>query len=188
MTNQEPQVLLARRATFSSGLRLARGDWDDEQNFAVWGKRSRPHGWNYALNVFYAGQVAVEDGMIVNLDELKPLLARLTAPLDGCWLNGSEYLGGEVPTLEHLSRALWERLPPRLGAGARAKMRLSEGSRRWCDVSDTSMKVTTTYEFAAAHRLHAPRKSQDENTTLYGKCNNLLGHGHNYVLEVTVEG
>ncbi len=44
------------------------------------------------------------------------------------------------------------------------------------------------YSFSAAHRLHNEALSDDENQRLYGKCNNRYGHGHNYVLEVTVSG
>jgi 6-pyruvoyltetrahydropterin/6-carboxytetrahydropterin synthase len=36
--------------------------------------------------------------------------------------------------------------------------------------------------------LHSPRLSEEENWRTYGKCNNPYGHGHNYVLEVTVAG
>jgi 6-pyruvoyltetrahydropterin/6-carboxytetrahydropterin synthase len=194
--DEELEVLLARRAFFSCGLQLARDDWDAARNEEMWGKRSRMHGANYTLDVFYRGRAAREDGMIVNLDELKPLLANLCGPLDGAFLNDSEYLRGEVPTLEHLSRALWQRLPLLLGAGSLARLRLREGTRRWCEINrkggedsqNSTMKVTTTYEFAAAHRLHAPLKSEDENSALYGKCNNPRGHGHNYGLEVSVEG
>ncbi len=186
-------MLISRRAFFSCGLRLERPEWSARRNLEVWGKRSRPHGWNYTLEVFYQGRIAGSDGMIVNLDELKPMLARLVEPLDNADLNQSQYLNGLVPTLENLSRALWEQLPARLGGGVLARIRLREGTRRWCEVSGQpnqaqAMKVTTTYEFAAAHRLHAPQKSQPENTALYGKCNNPRGHGHNYGLEVTVEG
>jgi len=49
-------------------------------------------------------------------------------------------------------------------------------------------RVTRLYRFSASHRLHSARFSEDENTRLYGKCNNPFGHGHNYVLEVTAEG
>jgi 6-pyruvoyltetrahydropterin/6-carboxytetrahydropterin synthase len=42
--------------------------------------------------------------------------------------------------------------------------------------------------FEAAHRLHNPGRDEAWNRATYGKCNNLYGHGHNYVLEVTVEG
>ena len=46
--------------------------------------------------------------------------------------------------------------------------------------------ITRTYEFAASHRLHVPSLSPEENVRLFGKCNHPHGHGHNYVLEVTV--
>ncbi|HTM51118.1 MAG TPA: 6-carboxytetrahydropterin synthase [Bryobacteraceae bacterium] len=48
--------------------------------------------------------------------------------------------------------------------------------------------VTRRYEFPASHRLHAPGLSDEENRRLYGKCNNPFGHGHNYVLEISVRG
>ena len=44
------------------------------------------------------------------------------------------------------------------------------------------------YRFAASHRLHSPHLSEEENCRVFGKCNNPYGHGHNYVLEVTLEG
>jgi 6-pyruvoyltetrahydropterin/6-carboxytetrahydropterin synthase len=48
--------------------------------------------------------------------------------------------------------------------------------------------LTRRYTFSAAHRLHNPELSPDENAATYGKCNNPYGHGHNYALEVTVSG
>lgn len=48
--------------------------------------------------------------------------------------------------------------------------------------------VTRLYRFSASHRLHISQLTEDENTRLYGKCNNPFGHGHNYVVEVTAEG
>ncbi|HXG34724.1 MAG TPA: 6-carboxytetrahydropterin synthase [Bryobacteraceae bacterium] len=50
------------------------------------------------------------------------------------------------------------------------------------------LQVTRRYRFAAAHRLHAAAFSEQENQALYGKCNNPNGHGHDYVLEVSVTG
>ena len=44
------------------------------------------------------------------------------------------------------------------------------------------------YRFSASHRLHSDEMSEEENRATYGKCNNPYGHGHNYVLEVTVSG
>ena len=44
------------------------------------------------------------------------------------------------------------------------------------------------YRFAASHRLHSARLSEDENCRVYGKCNNPFGHGHNYTVEVRFSG
>ena len=48
--------------------------------------------------------------------------------------------------------------------------------------------VTRRLRFNAAHRVHNAALSDEENTALFGKCNNPNWHGHNYVLEVSVEG
>jgi 6-pyruvoyltetrahydropterin/6-carboxytetrahydropterin synthase len=49
-------------------------------------------------------------------------------------------------------------------------------------------RVTRRYRFAASHRLHVPQFSDEENQRLFGKCNNPYGHGHDYLVEVTVGG
>lgn len=46
--------------------------------------------------------------------------------------------------------------------------------------------LTQQFEFSAAHRLHCDEFSEAENQQIFGKCNNPEGHGHNYVVEVTV--
>jgi 6-pyruvoyltetrahydropterin/6-carboxytetrahydropterin synthase len=48
--------------------------------------------------------------------------------------------------------------------------------------------LSRRYRFAASHRLHNELLSAQENERIYGKCNNPYGHGHNYVLEVTLRG
>ena len=44
------------------------------------------------------------------------------------------------------------------------------------------------YHFSASHRLHSAALSEEENWRVFGKCNNLYGHGHNYTLEVHFSG
>jgi 6-pyruvoyltetrahydropterin/6-carboxytetrahydropterin synthase len=46
--------------------------------------------------------------------------------------------------------------------------------------------LTQQFEFSAAHRLHNPDLSDEKNRDLFGKCNNPHGHGHNYLVDVTV--
>jgi len=48
--------------------------------------------------------------------------------------------------------------------------------------------ITRRYRFCAAHRLHTDQLSAEENWATFGKCNNPNGHGHNYVVFVSVKG
>lgn len=50
------------------------------------------------------------------------------------------------------------------------------------------IRITRKLEFSASHLYHNPGFSPEENQRIFGKCNNPHGHGHNYVLEVTVAG
>ena len=50
------------------------------------------------------------------------------------------------------------------------------------------MIVTAKLGFSAAHRLHNPARDAEWNRRVYDKCDNAGGHGHNYVMEVSVRG
>lgn len=50
------------------------------------------------------------------------------------------------------------------------------------------VSLTKRYRFSASHRLHNEALSAEENARLFGKCNSPYGHGHNYMVEVTVRG
>ena len=177
---------------FSAGLELKRSDWSDVQNRAVYGRDILPHGHDYIVTVFYAGTPREEDGMIVNLTDIKPVLAKILGPIDGTFLNDGTNFQNAAPTIENLVQFLWRQMPVQLENATLLRLCLQETSRVWIELNNYSanhaMKLTRKYEFAAAHRLHAPTLSEDENTARYGKCNNPRGHGHNYGLEVTIEG
>ena len=48
--------------------------------------------------------------------------------------------------------------------------------------------LSRRYCFSASHRLYTDDYSEARNREVYGKCANPFGHGHNYVVEVTVGG
>lgn len=50
------------------------------------------------------------------------------------------------------------------------------------------VSLTKRYHFSASHRLHNEKLSAAENARVFGKCNSPYGHGHNYIVEVTVRG
>ncbi|MCH8029377.1 MAG: 6-carboxytetrahydropterin synthase [Candidatus Dadabacteria bacterium] len=48
--------------------------------------------------------------------------------------------------------------------------------------------LTKQVTFAASHRYWNPNWTEEKNRRVFGKCTSPYGHGHNYVLEVTLQG
>jgi len=49
------------------------------------------------------------------------------------------------------------------------------------------LTLTQQFEFSAAHRLHCETYNEEKNRNTFGKCNNPNGHGHNYVVDVSLQ-
>ena len=182
-------------ATFSASHRYWLPELSPEENASRFGPCSLApgHGHNYELIVAMGGGLD-GDGMVLNLSDVKHAIRReVTGQLDFRFLNevwpdfDLERPGGRLPTTEALVLAIWQRLAPHLPLMG---LRLYETSTLWADVLDDSMEafLTIRSHFAAAHRLARPELSQDENEAIYGKCARPHGHGHNYLLDVTVRG
>jgi 6-pyruvoyltetrahydropterin/6-carboxytetrahydropterin synthase len=186
-------VYATRRFEFSAAHRYWRDDWSKEQNERAFGKCTSPygHGHNYTLDVTISGTPDPTTGMIINMTDLKSIVGELLEQFDHRHLNeDTPYFKELIPTTENIVRVLWRLLAPRIPAGAAlARLRLYEMSDLWAEYDGAEEAgFSRAYVFSAAHRLHAPALSDDENRALFGKCNNPNGHGHNYTLEVTVGG
>jgi 6-pyruvoyltetrahydropterin/6-carboxytetrahydropterin synthase len=190
-------VQLTRKTTFSALHRMALPGLSDDENERRFGRASRLHGHDYVLEVTVAGRVDPRHGMVVNIADLKPLLADVVSRLDGEFLTAEHpLLAGKLPGPEVVARVLWDgvrRGIAETGLAARldcVRMRQSRTMAAQAARGENGpvVTLTRTYEFAAAHRLHTDEIPEAENRELFGKCNNPAGHGHNYVLEVTVGG
>jgi 6-pyruvoyltetrahydropterin/6-carboxytetrahydropterin synthase len=151
------------------------------------------HGHNYELIVSMAGDLDA-DGMVLNLSEVKHAIrSEVTGQLDFRFLNEAwpefdvSSSEGCLPTTEALVRTIWHRLRSYLPITA---LRLYEQPGLWADYLGDSMDafLTIRTHFAAAHRLARPELSQEENEQIYGKCARPHGHGHNYLVDITVRG
>ena len=187
--------VITRRATFSASHRYWLPELDAAENARRFGPCSLApgHGHNYELIVAMGGGLD-GDGMVLNLSDVKHAIRReVTGQLDFRFLNAVwpdfdlERPEGRLPTTEALVLAIWQRLAPHLPLMG---LRLYETTNLWADVLDDSMEafLTIRTHFAAAHRLARPELSQLENEAIYGKCARPHGHGHNYLLDVTVRG
>lgn len=193
------RVRLTRRVTFSSGHRYWFADRTPEENRELFGLWASPynHGHNYVLDVTVDGEVEERTGMVVNIKTLDEVVRdRIVSQLDGKSLNDEvNFFQAHTSSVENLLRFVKESLSRSgvLPAGTNlVAIRVEETPLLYGEMTHLTgswkTSITRVYEFAAAHRLHSESLSQDENLDLFGKCNNPSGHGHNFVLEVTVEG
>jgi len=138
------------------------------------------------------------DGKSINdqvphFHNISPSLENIALYIASCLSNSGESSvirepsGGESDT--PITTINLRVLPPQVRL---ASLRLEEMPTLFVELNLDSeppaMTLTRSYEFAASHRLDSPHLSSQENLDLFGKCNNPAGHGHNYVLEVSVAG
>lgn len=116
-----PRLRVTRRVHFCAAHRLARDDWDTEENERVFGLCASPnwHGHNYELDVTVEGEVDPETGFVLDLKVLREIVeGTVVTDLDHRNLNlDVPWLAGVNPTTENLVIAIWERLAPALPEG-----------------------------------------------------------------------
>lgn len=140
------------------------------------------------LRATVAGEPDPVTGYLCNIAVLDDLLRRHAIPFAADALR----VRGWRMSAEHLLEHIWQRVvdatPPdaplvTLELCATPCLRYTIEREK-----PDMVLLTQQFEFSAAHRLHCPQLSDDENRRTFGKCNNPGGHGHNYLLEVTVAG
>ncbi|MDX2273689.1 MAG: 6-carboxytetrahydropterin synthase [Cyanobacteriota bacterium] len=179
-----------RRAQFAASHRYWIPEWSETENQGHFGAGARfpGHGHNYVLQVGLIGEVD-RLGMVRNLSDVKQVIRQQVlqdlnfAYLNEVWPEFQQAL----PTSEWIAHAIWHRLSPHLPL---VSLKLYEDPELWAEYRGESMKayLTVGSHFSAAHRLALDELSMAENTEIYGPCARVHGHGHNYMLEVTVEG
>lgn len=187
-----PRIRLTRRVSFSSGHRFWDASLSPDENRALYGKWSSPynHGHNYVLEVTASGEVNTTTGMVVNIKTIDDVLQQKVVQRFAQKSINDEVPGFErtPPGIENLLRFFQLELHELPEKTKLERLRLEETPTFYGELEGNKVTLTRIYEFAASHRLQQNAVSHDENLRLYGKCNNPHGHGHNYVLEVTVGG
>lgn len=114
-------LTISKTFEFCSSHTLAREDWNQEQNFKIYGKCSNPsgHGHNYKLEVTVSGAVDNETGMIFDASILDQIvqdyiikdLDHKNLNKDVDWLQNKF---GTPPTSEVIIESIWNRLEPEI--------------------------------------------------------------------------
>ncbi len=192
---QGRNCVITRRACFSASHRYWLPELSSTENLESFGlcATSPGHGHNYELIVSMNGGLDA-NGMVLNLSEVKHAISKeVTSQLDFQFLNEAwpefdiSKPQGCLPTTEALVLIIWNRLKTYLPL---VGIRLYEQAALWADYLGNEMEtfITIRTHFAAAHRLAREELSPEENTLIYGKCARPHGHGHNYLVDITVRG
>ena len=117
--------LLTKKMEFSASHRYWNPEWSEEKNFSVFGKSAGPHGHghNYNLEVSVEGEVDAETGMIINLYELKSVMAEVLKDFDHKHLNeDNQNFKNLVPTTENIAKVLWNLIEEKLEANPKCSL------------------------------------------------------------------
>jgi len=143
-------------------------------------------GHYFALEVTLVGEPDATTGCIRDIKEIDRAVRERAVPLAVAFVRRGRFGGGGslVARFYELLKDAWPG-----GTFHHLRLALSPTLSLSLFASEYPMvRLSQKFEFSASHRLHNPALSDEENRKLFGKCNNPHGHGHNYVVQVTLVG
>ena len=172
---------------FSAARRTMSPHVTEAENRELFAAATTLHGHNYRARLAFRTEKLAGTTPSVRHDEIEPVIRSLHAELDHRYLNEDANLKDRPITTESLAGYIFERVNAALPKLHR--LRLNERPDFFAEVwEDESFFLGMQMSFNAAHRLHVAGLPDAENISLFGKCNNPLGHGHNYLTETTIGG
>lgn len=187
-----PTTLL-KKIAFSASHYYWLPHWTEAKNHTVFGPCSNQqgHGHNYEVVIGLTGDINPETGMIINFDQLDPLLNEtVITPYDHKLIN-TQVSGftQKIPTLENITQDIRNRLLTGIQCLnlQLENLQVIETDTLWLHwMPNKELTLTKQYQYSAAHQLYNPNWSSEKNKSEFGACANL--HGHTYLLEVSISG
>ena len=157
---------------------------------------SKPAGEGLAifleLSVELTGPVDPATGFVVNVSEIDGNVREFAVPIF------SERIKKNLQAAKHIGLSeiaeflgsAWDQLADRFGTAKLNELSLKLNPFRKIFVNSKDLNMvyfSEKFEFAAMHKLWNDGFSEQQNLEVFGKCANPTGHGHNYVVEVTIQ-
>lgn len=142
----------------------------------------------YELDLTARGTPDPHTGYLINIKDLDAAarLAFIPAVIHACHTRPTtDPAALLLERFEPLARAV-AASPHATLIAARFRLTPTFSVERTADMPAHAVVIRQRFDFAAAHRLHAPHLTDQQNRDTFGKCNNPAGHGHNYQLEPAV--
>jgi len=144
------------------------------------------------LSVEVIGEVEPATGFIVNVADIDNSVREFAVPVfierirqD---FGQARYIG--FFAVAELLKSAWSRLADKFGQAQLSKLSLKLNPFRKVAMNSKDLEMvyfSEKFEFAAMHKLWNDDFSDQQNLDVFGKCANPTGHGHNYIVEVTIK-
>ena len=121
-------TFLTKIFTFAAAHQYKNEKWNEEENFAVFGKDAKVHGHNYTLHVTVTGEINPDTGFLVDLGHLKKIVKkRIVNVLDHSQFEiDIPWFKGKQPSTENLVIFIWEEITKELEGCKLHKIRIVE--------------------------------------------------------------
>jgi len=146
----------------------------------------------FELSVELVGEVAPATGFVVNVVDIDKSVRKFVVPIFGRRIREDFRRGRHIGLFEmaELLSTAWGRLADKFVEAKLSKLSLILNPFRKVSVEGQKSGMiyfSEKFEFAATHKLWNDEFSPQRNLEIFGKCSNPTGHGHNYVVEVTIK-
>ena len=146
----------------------------------------------FELGVELVGEVEPATGFVANVIDIDKSVREYVVPIFAERISEDFRRGNHIGLsgIAELLRLAWGQLADKFTAAKMSKLSLKLNPFRTVEVDCEDCKViyfSEKFEFAATHKLWNEDFSAERNLEVFGKCANPAGHGHNYVVEVTVK-
>ncbi|MHC4488110.1 MAG: 6-pyruvoyl trahydropterin synthase family protein [Planctomycetota bacterium] len=181
---------LARQVRFSINPFLPKGS----EGFNSFVSKPAGEGLSifFELSVEVVGEVEPATGFVVNVTDIDRNVREFAVPVF------AERIGQNFRRAEHIGffaiaellKSCWSQLADKFGMAQLSRLSLKLNPFRKVGIGSKDLDMvyfSEKFEFAATHKLWNDDFSKQRNLEVFGKCANPAGHGHNYVVEVTIK-
>jgi 6-pyruvoyltetrahydropterin/6-carboxytetrahydropterin synthase len=144
------------------------------------------------LSVEVTGPVDPATGFVINVSEIDGNVREFAVPIFAGRIKQNFHEAKHVGLSEivELLRSVWDRLADKFGTARLSELSLKLNPFRKIIVNSKDSNMVffcEKFEFAAMHKLWNDDFTEQHNMEVFGKCANPTGHGHNYIVEVTLQ-
>jgi 6-pyruvoyltetrahydropterin/6-carboxytetrahydropterin synthase len=146
----------------------------------------------FELCVKLVGEVEPATGFVINVNDVDKKVQKYVVPIFAQQIRKDFRQGKHIGFFEitKLLKSAWGQLADKFGTARLKELSLAMNPFRkvGIDCEDCKMSYfSEKFEFVATHKLWNYDFSDERNRKVFGKCANPAGHGHNYIVEVTVK-